>query len=47
VTAVQVLPVMQPSAWQREYSRFSEVQDQLLAERRKAGEAVSATVGAK
>jgi len=47
VTAVQVLPVMQPSAWQREYSRFSEVQDLLLAERRKAGEAVSATVGAK
>jgi formate dehydrogenase major subunit len=47
VTAVQVLPVMQPSAWQREYSRFSEVQDQLLAERRKAGEVASATVGAK
>jgi formate dehydrogenase major subunit len=47
VTAVQVLPVMQPSAWQREYSRFSQVQDQLLTERRKAGEAASATVGAK
>src|ERR1700712_4722659 len=26
VTAVQVMPVMQPSAWQEEYSRFNEVQ---------------------
>jgi len=30
VTAVQVMPVMQPSAWQREYDRFSRVQQQLL-----------------
>ncbi|WP_395703092.1 formate dehydrogenase subunit alpha [Aquabacterium sp.] len=30
VTAVQVLPVMQPSAWQQEYSRFNRVQQELL-----------------
>jgi len=30
VTAVQVMPVMQPSAWQQEYSRFNEVQQGLL-----------------
>ncbi|MBS0450724.1 MAG: formate dehydrogenase subunit alpha [Proteobacteria bacterium] len=30
VTAVQVMPVMQPSAWQREYSRFNQVQQELL-----------------
>ncbi len=30
VTAVQVMPVMQPSAWQREYSRFNRVQQALL-----------------
>ncbi|MFC5609099.1 formate dehydrogenase subunit alpha [Variovorax soli] len=30
VTAVQVMPVMQPSAWQREYSRFNQVQQGLL-----------------
>jgi len=30
VTAVQVTPVMQPSAWQREYSRFNQVQQELL-----------------
>ncbi|HSV59235.1 MAG TPA: formate dehydrogenase subunit alpha [Variovorax sp.] len=30
VTAVQVMPVMQPSAWQREYSRFNRVQQELL-----------------
>jgi formate dehydrogenase major subunit len=30
VTAVQVMPVMQPSAWQAEYSRFSRVQRALL-----------------
>ena len=33
VTAVQVMPVMQPSAWQQEYSRFNRVQQQLLDER--------------
>ncbi|MDM0114911.1 formate dehydrogenase subunit alpha [Variovorax sp. J22R133] len=30
VTAVQVMPVMQPSAWQKEYSRFNRVQQELL-----------------
>ncbi|HET7793025.1 MAG TPA: formate dehydrogenase subunit alpha, partial [Rhizobacter sp.] len=30
VTAVQVMPVMQPSAWQQEYSRFDRVQQELL-----------------
>jgi formate dehydrogenase major subunit len=33
VTAVQVLPVQQPSEWQREYVRFSETQLALLRER--------------
>jgi formate dehydrogenase major subunit len=30
VTAVQVLKVMQPSAWQQEYSRFNRIQHELL-----------------
>jgi len=30
VTAVQVMPVMQPSSWQAEYSRFNRVQQTLL-----------------
>jgi len=30
VTAVQVMPVMQPSAWQQEHSRFDQVQQGLL-----------------
>ena len=30
MTAVQVMPVMQPSAWQAEYSRFNRVQQALL-----------------
>jgi formate dehydrogenase major subunit len=30
VTAVQVMPVAQPSEWQKQYSRFSEQQSQLL-----------------
>ncbi len=30
VTAVQVMPVMQPSDWQREYSRFNRIQHELL-----------------
>jgi formate dehydrogenase major subunit len=47
VTAVQVMPVMQPSAWQREYSRFTEVQERLLAERQQAGSASTAGVVAK
>ncbi|MBX3627828.1 MAG: formate dehydrogenase subunit alpha [Rhizobacter sp.] len=33
VTAVQVMPVMQPSAWQQEHSRFSQVQEALLQQR--------------
>jgi formate dehydrogenase major subunit len=30
VTAVQVMPVSEPSAWQREHSHFSQVQEELL-----------------
>ncbi|QAZ39455.1 formate dehydrogenase subunit alpha [Methylibium sp. Pch-M] len=41
VTAVQVLPVMQPSGWQKDYSRFTEVQERLLAERHKAEPALA------
>ncbi len=37
VTAVQVMPVMQPSEWQREYHRFDRVQRDLLAARLPAG----------
>ena len=36
VTAVQVMPVMQPSAWQQEYSRFNRVQQELLDSREMA-----------
>jgi formate dehydrogenase major subunit len=36
VTAVQVMPVSQPSAWQREFSRFDKVQADLLAQRHAA-----------
>ena len=36
VTAVQVTPVSQPSSWQREYTRFSRTQQQLLTQRRAA-----------
>jgi formate dehydrogenase major subunit len=39
VTAVQVMPVMQPSAWQQEYSRFNRVQHELL----NAGSAAAVT----
>ena len=42
VTAVQVMPVMQPSAWQQEYSRFNQVQQDLLNARLDAAEPVSA-----
>ena len=34
VTAVQVMPVMQPSAWQQEYSRFNHLQAELLEARK-------------
>jgi formate dehydrogenase major subunit len=43
VTAVQVMPVMQPSAWQQEYSRFNRTQQDLL----EARERDDATAGAK
>ena len=33
VTAVQVMPVMQPSEWQQEYSRFNALQEELLSRR--------------
>jgi formate dehydrogenase major subunit len=33
VTAVQVMPVSQPSEWQREFSRFDKVQAELLEQR--------------
>ncbi|MBS0338950.1 MAG: formate dehydrogenase subunit alpha [Proteobacteria bacterium] len=42
VTAVQVMPVMQPSAWQREYSRFNQVQQELLDARTAVAEVVPA-----
>ncbi|CAN5915823.1 formate dehydrogenase subunit alpha [soil metagenome] len=41
VTAVQVMPVMQPSAWQQEYSRFNRVQQELLDARIDVPETVS------
>jgi formate dehydrogenase major subunit len=40
VTAVQVMPVMQPSAWQKEYSRFNLIQQSLLEGRVGVGEPV-------
>jgi len=42
VTAVQVMPVMQPSAWQKEYSRFNRVQQELLRARTESGESIPA-----
>ena len=36
VTAVQVMPVAQPSRWQREYKRFNAQQAELLASRHAA-----------
>jgi len=36
VTAVQVMPVSQPSDWQREFSRFDKVQADLLQQRHAA-----------
>ena len=40
VTAVQVAPVMQPSTWQQEYSRFNRVQQELLKARQAEDAAV-------
>ena len=42
VTAVQVMPVAQPSEWQREYQRFNEVQQDLLKQREPATAALTA-----
>ena len=42
VTAVQVMPVMQPSTWQQEYSRFSRVQQELLDARANVHESIPA-----
>ena len=42
VTAVQVMPVAQPSEWQRKYQRFSKVQDDLLKQREIAATALTA-----
>ena len=42
VTAVQVMPVKQPSTWQEEYSRFRKVQQELLSVPAEVVEAVSA-----
>ena len=36
MTAVQVMPVSQPSEWQREFSRFDKVQADLLQQRHAA-----------
>ena len=40
VTAVQVMPVAQPSEWQQSYSRFNQVQNDLLQQRQPADAAV-------
>ena len=42
VTAVQVTPVMQPSTWQKEFSRFDRIQQGLLKGRIEADEPVAA-----
>ncbi|OUL99508.1 formate dehydrogenase subunit alpha [Variovorax sp. JS1663] len=42
VTAVQVMPVMQPSAWQQEYSRFNRRQQELLTQASQGTETVPA-----
>jgi formate dehydrogenase major subunit len=42
VTAVQVMPVMQPSAWQREHSRFARVQKDLVDSRSQGAESAVA-----
>jgi formate dehydrogenase major subunit len=41
VTAVQVMPVAQPSDWQRSYTRFNRVQQDLLKHREQAAAAVA------
>ncbi|MCY1538044.1 formate dehydrogenase, alpha subunit [compost metagenome] len=39
VTAVQVTRVSQPSEWQRQWSRFADIQQKLLHERERENEA--------
>jgi formate dehydrogenase major subunit len=39
VTAVQVTRVSQPSEWQRQWSRFADIQQKLLRERSRESEA--------
>ena len=46
VTAVQARRVTQPSEWQAKWSRFSEIQEKLLRERKRAGDE-EAAVAAK
>jgi len=41
VTAVQVLPVQQPSDWQRAYSRFNQTQLELLRNRQAAADSLT------
>jgi formate dehydrogenase major subunit len=42
VTAVQVMPVMQPSSWQKEFSRFDQLQQALLRGETELAEALPA-----
>ena len=35
MTAVQVMPVTEPSEWQKKYTRFSKVQHELLGKAKK------------
>jgi len=42
VTAVQARRVTQPSEWQTKWSRFSKIQEQLLRERKRAGDEAAA-----
>jgi formate dehydrogenase major subunit len=41
VTAVQVMPVSEPSDWQKKHTRFSKVQHELLAKAKQAGKETS------
>ena len=43
VTAVQVMPVAQPSAWQRSYQNFNATQERLYEERQSRSASVTAT----
>ncbi|MFO5248670.1 hypothetical protein RCL40_24510, partial [Salmonella enterica subsp. enterica serovar Typhimurium] len=41
VTAVQVMRVSQPSDWQRNWSRFNDIQEMLLKARETGGQTVA------